>query len=1077
MSAKQQHRQRILLALILIAFGFVSARPERLPVRMFTSADGLGSGFVDMIYRDSRGFMWFCTRDGLSRFDGSKFVNYQIGEAGTSPGIETIYETRNGDYWISTTGGTYRFNPTENLVEGKTATSVNAEFVTGARGGFLEDSRGDLWLTSGSLMRLSDHEGKREFVVVDWGIPQKPDTTFNTFRILETSDGCLWLFTSWGIARRLPDGRMVVYTFDQPVYGGNGSVAMQDDRSGRIWIAFLDEIFVVKPEPVETLNQAEPIRIVPLKPTSTVELKAGDDVPMPKIGGETILLKMATKETSSVRRLFQTSDGVMWITAGDHLFQVSNNRLVASTSEQGLPETMSRMEEDAAGNLWIGGNSVLSRLDRHGMVTFDKLDGAASSRFSAISEGPERALYFANADDRISRLTGNRLETVRPNLPEGISHIWTSRFVFVDSTGDFWFLSTGNLYRFSGIREFSDLEGRKPTRTYNSKDGLKSDGMFQIWEDSAGDIWVSTRGFNNLGHGVARLKKGADRFVSFTETEGLPPRRSPSAFAEDKFGNIWMTFYEGGLARFDGERFEFFRPGEKIPEALLSDLLVDQKGRLWVGSTVSGVIRIDDPSAKEPVFNVMTTRQGLSSNNIRTITEDNFGKIYLGTASGVDCLSPDTLQIKHYSVNDGLAADFVVDSHRDRDGNVWFATYSGVSKLVPQPNDERTASAAFVGSLRIAGVEQPISSLGSQIIERGDLSHIENNLQIDFFGVDFRAGEILRYQYKLEGADADWSEPSEQRSVTFANLSPGSYRFIVRVVNSDGVASENPAVVSFRILPPIWARWWFVTLILIAVALVLIGIYRYRLARLRELNSALGEARNAELKLLRSREERLAELEQVRSRIATDLHDDIGASLTQIAILSEVAQAQSKNGDSEPLRLITSVSNELVGTMSDIVWSINPTKDHFSDLTQRMRRFASDLLTARNIVLQFHASHSDDSLIVNSNIRREVFLIFKEAINNIVRHSGARRVDVTVGVEGDELRVTINDDGCGSSRNGEQVAAVDEGGNGIPSMRKRAREMNGKFELAFSAEGTRIDFTIPIEPATRTGGESVSAEV
>ncbi|MBK8812894.1 MAG: hypothetical protein IPN69_19490 [Acidobacteria bacterium] len=1065
-----------LVLVLVLAMAALSVFAERLPVKTYTSVDGLGSGFVDSIFRDSRGFMWFCTRDGLSRFDGSRFVNYQIEEKGTSPGVESIFEARNGDYWVSTTSGTYRFNPNENSLAGKSSSNLNAEYVSGSRGSFIEDRNGTLWMASGTLMRLEVEDGKRTFKTVDWKIPQKPNTTFSTFRVLEADDGSLWLFTSWGIARKLPDGRMVVYTFDQQVYGGNGSVEMIIDKGGRIWISLMNDTFVIKPEPIELINEADPISIRQLRPTSVFKLKANDPVQMPKISGEIFSLRIDAPEISFVRRLFQSSDGDVWISVGDRLFQISSNVMIAHSADEGLPENMARMGEDAAGNLWIGGNSVLARLDRHGMITFDKADGAQSSRFAAISEGSDGSVYFANSDTYFARFDGTRIEIARPQIPKEISHIWTSRFAFVDSGGDFWMLSTGSLFRFSGVKNFADLNGRRPDRIYDKSSGLKSDGIFQIFEDSSGDIWVSTRGINNLDHGLARMKKGTDTFQTFTEADGFPPRRSPSAFAEDRFGNIWLTYYEGGLSRFDGERFEFFAPGEKLPEALLSDLLIDQKGRLWIGSTISGLIRVDDTSAREPVFASITTRDGLSSNNIRTITEDRFGRIYVGTASGVDRVSPETGHVKHFSVDDGLAADFVVDSHLDRDGNVWFATGSGVSRLAPKLDDTRVPPGVFIGSLRVAGVEQPVSNLGTPEIERGELVHTENNLQIEFFGLDFRAGETLRYQYKLEGADTDWSPPTEQRSVTFANLSPSSYRFLVRAISSEGVQSEKPAVVSFRILPPIWARWWFIALVVLGIALLVTAFYGYRLARLREVNAALEDARLAEENLRKSRDERLAELEQVRSRIATDLHDDIGASLTQIAILSEVAQAQSKNGDSEPLKMITNVSNELVGTMSDIVWSINPTKDHFSDLTQRMRRLASDVLAAKGIGLNFNSSHSDDAFTVNSNIRREVFLIFKETINNIVKHSAAERVQVDVGIVDESLRVIIRDDGCGFRINdGDDSSGPDiDGGNGIPSMRKRALEMRGRIDIESSpGAGTSVTFSIPVESTAQTGGETV----
>ncbi|HRH44252.1 MAG TPA: ATP-binding protein, partial [Pyrinomonadaceae bacterium] len=208
--------------------------------------------------------------------------------------------------------------------------------------------------------------------------------------------------------------------------------------------------------------------------------------------------------------------------------------------------------------------------------------------------------------------------------------------------------------------------------------------------------------------------------------------------------------------------------------------------------------------------------------------------------------------------------------------------------------------------------------------------------------------------------------------------------------------------------------------------------------------------------------------ERVRSRIATDLHDDIGASLTQIAILSEVAQAQSKgNGATESLTKITNVSNELVGTMSDIVWSINPTKDHLSDLTQRMRRFASDSLSAKGIIFHFNSTEVDQEIVVKSNLRREVFLIFKESINNIVKHSQAKHVEIILQISDEDLILKIVDDGKGFESEKvyeNSLSSISMGKNGILSIKKRAEEMNGELEV-FSAigKGTTIELKLPME--------------
>ncbi|HYH85345.1 MAG TPA: ATP-binding protein, partial [Pyrinomonadaceae bacterium] len=316
----------------------------------------------------------------------------------------------------------------------------------------------------------------------------------------------------------------------------------------------------------------------------------------------------------------------------------------------------------------------------------------------------------------------------------------------------------------------------------------------------------------------------------------------------------------------------------------------------------------------------------------------------------------------------------------------------------------------------------------------------------DFFGLSFRAGEDLRYQYMIEGLGRDWSAPSEQRSVT-ASLSPGKYRFLVRAVSSDGTVSARPASVSLNVLPPFWRRWWFLTLAALAVGLTIYTVDRYRIRR-------------------------VVELERVRTRIATDLHDDIGASLSQIAILSEVVSARvGSDGDSpvsEPLATIAGTSREMVDSMSDIVWAINPKRDRLSDLAQRMRLFASDILSARDIRIRFSAPEAAKDVTVGADLRREIYLIFKETVNNLAKHSGATAAEVDFRLAGSRLVVVVSDDGKGFDVNGASENGdgerVSMGGHGLGSMRQRAEKLGGTYEVASEVgRGTKVTLKVPIK--------------
>jgi two-component sensor histidine kinase len=340
----------------------------------------------------------------------------------------------------------------------------------------------------------------------------------------------------------------------------------------------------------------------------------------------------------------------------------------------------------------------------------------------------------------------------------------------------------------------------------------------------------------------------------------------------------------------------------------------------------------------------------------------------------------------------------------------------------------------LISGLRIAGNSQPISALGETEVSGLVLNPAQNQLSIDFVGLGFAAGEGLKYQYKLAGANEEWSTPTDQRTINYASLSPGRYRFMVRAVTSDGGISPTPATITFTILPPLWQRWWFVTLVVLTVGLGAATIYRYRVRR-------------------------LIELERVRTRIAADLHDDIGSGLSRIAILSEVArhQVNVEAPIGEPLTVIATASRDLVDSMSDIVWAINPKKDHLSDLVQRMRRFASDVFTARQIEFSFNAPGEEQALKIGADLRRQVFLIFKEAVNNIARHSRCTEAEIEMRIENRWLTLKVVDNGPGFD-----PAQLSEG-QGLTSMRARAKELDGELQITSNdGRGTTILLNVPL---------------
>ncbi len=1041
---------RIVFLTVLLFSVSQSLQAERLSVKVYTSTDGLGSSFISYLLRDSRGFMWFCTRDGLSRFDGARFLTYRIGDHNSPPGIERISETRDGSYWITTTGGLYRFRhdtlsqPDET---NRNQPTLNAEFIKSDRGIVFEDRQGNLWYGGASLYQMQESDGKVEFLPSKLNLPLSPDRTFRVSAIHEANDGSLWLDTSQGLVRYLPDGRSIYYRSESSLRQNDHALLL--DKEQRVWYVRNQDLFVLQPESLAALSHLESVTLRSLKASYQLPAETEKEIRLPEREGEVLSFTPADfLSRYRVHRLAKTSDDHIWITTVRELLEFDGQIFRRYTTEQGLPSAMTMVGEDAAGNLWIGGQSALVRLDRKGLTSFGEDDGFHSSAMHAIIEAKDGTLYFADGDYYLTQFDGKRFTSRQPRLLPNPQIVWMSRYAFLDSHNEWWILTAEKLYRFANDNRL------QPIAIYSTAEGLKSNGAYQIYEDKKGDIWVSFQPPDPEFRGLARFDRNQNRFQIFTEADGLPRRKSVSAFVEDRNGNMWVGFYEGGIARYSDHRFTQFPSLEGIPRGFLSDLHIDRNGRLWLSTAGGGVRRIDDPGSDNPQFTSLTTADGLSSNNVRTISEDRFGNIYLGMVRGVDRISPESGQIRHYSVSDGLAGDFVLDSHCDQQGNLWFATSSGLSRLIPTADDKPHPSAIWFGGLRIAGIQQPLPELGVNEISTLELSDAQNNIQIDYFALNFHSGETVRYQYMLEGADTNWSPPTEQRSLTLANIAPGSYRFLVRAINPDGTTSSQVASFRFTILSPVWLRGWFIALSISIIGILLYGLYHYRTSRLREVNAALADAKRAEEALGLSRQERLVELERVRARIATDLHDDIGSSLTQIAILSEVAHQQTHhNGENgaAPISRIINISNELVDTMSDIVWAINPKKDHLSDLLQRMRRFASDVFTARQIDFQFRTPPQEHDIEMGASIRREVFLIFKESIHNIIKHSACTHADITFEIKEGWLILLVRDNGRGFEgaefdSNGV-VSPPGRGGNGILSMRKRAKEMGGEFEI------------------------------
>jgi len=1210
----------------------VLALAERLPVKTYTTADGLARDNVTRIVRDSKGFLWFCTTEGLSRFDGYKFTNYGIDQGLPSRYVNDLIETRRGQYWVATNDGLCRFNLEATAQPGA---GSQPRFIIDYQGEstrgreittVLEDHAGVIWCGGmPGLFRLDQVQGKWVCSRDGPGHPA-PGTGFIVRWLLEDRHRVLWISASDGLYRRRPDGIVDHFTAAE----GLPQYVLRDlleDRAGRIWVATSQGVYQLVPEPA-------PNHTIVARVYTTADGLA----------------------SNNIFSLFQAMDGRLWVgTRGGLNVSLPGGgegglRFRSYTKDNGVivGGDGGRMAEDSDGNLWVGSElGGAMKITLNGFTTYDEADGLGHPRINALLLTQAGEFCVVSGLDTqtgmfINGFNGQRFEAVELTLPRGVTY-WGwgwYQMMFQSRTGEWWMQMGKGVVRYPRLERLAQLTRARPWAIYSKREGVADEEPFRIFEDSRGDVWISTSSANS--DVMTRWERRTGTFHRFTTQDGVPAHSGPAAFGEDAAGQIWIGFYYGGLARYAAGRLRLFTAADGLPPGLVRAIYLDRARRLWVGTGEGGAVRIDDTTAERPRFVVYNATNGLASNQATCFTEDEWGRIYIGTGRGLDRLDPATGRIKHYTMADGLARNFIQVALRDREGALWFGTFQGLSRLVPQLEGPSLPPPVMISELRVDGESRPLSALGETTISGLRLRADQNHLQIRFFGLGFGPGEVLRYQYQLEGANSDWSMAGEQREVNYANLAPGAYRFLVRAMNTDGVFSQTPATVEFKILPPVWQRWWFLTLIAALIASAVIGFDRYRVARLKELDAALtrshklteqlttkqtelhqanqvleleaavtrvlaesatpGEAaprilqaicestgwglgviwdvdphagrlrcvnvwhprgtsalafealtrqhifppgeglpgrvlasrephwitdltqepnsprleaavkeglrsafgfpillgsevigvieffsrerrapdaeqigmmsligahtgqlierKRAEDALRRSREERLMELERVRRRIATDLHDDIGSSLTQISILSEVLRRGVGREDApevKPLTLIATASRELVDTMSDIVWAINPQKDHLSDLTRRMLSFASDLFIARQIAFDFRAPGEDRDIRLGASLRREVFLIFKESVNNLVRHSGCTEADIEFQIGVDALTLVTRDNGAGFDLDRHRD------GHGLQSMRERAQALGGTFAVSSQpGQGTTVTLTVPL---------------
>jgi signal transduction histidine kinase len=981
----------------VLLFWSRAAAAERLPIEVFGSDQGLAQS-VNCVMEGSRGLLWFGTNDGLFSFDGKRFEKWG-GQLGLSRSVNDILEWQGKELWLATAQGVIRLDHHQTvapeqarfevLLPGESSQSRNVRTLH-------RDRSGRLWIgTADGLFVMSEDQESSELLRVSLGSFLAADDFELIVDVESAAGGGLWIGTERVLLRLLPSGGLLRYSFSPPA--GSESVRwLQLDSLGRLW--FSADLALgrmnLEPELPEQVSSGQTIVLDPsmVRFYTTTDGLADDRV-------------IGMVEKTSGELYFGTMRG---------LCRFERDHFVCFDRSSGLSDDeVTPVLEDTYANLWlVSRNGGAMRLPTTRMTSFSLADGLASDRIRSLIPGGGKTPFVIGGyinEIFVHRFDGQRFFAVRPRIPVGVELGWGwNQIAFIDRHGAWW-IAAKDVLRYPEGLSFMQLAETEPTR-------IEIGGVFRIFEDSHGDVWIST--FEG-GLELRRWQRETGNVHAFPIHRWYN-KGAPTAFVEDPSGSLWIGLYEGGLLRYRGQQFELLAPGEVVPPGFVYELMLDSKNRLWVATSRGGVARLDTLESEQPTFEVYDVSDGLASNKAFSLAEDHYGRLYIGSDRGVNRLDPETGRISHISTADGLAHATVSSTECDSEGVIWFGTPQGVSRLEPSVDHELPPPRIWISRLWIAGVDYAVPDQSQQRSRRIKLAHHQSSIDVEATAPYFAPGEQVRYQHRLNGAGSEWSSLTTDRSLHLVGLAPGSYQLEVRAVTLQGAISD-PAVLSFAIRPPFWRSWWFLSIVAVTVGAMAVSWHQLRL-------------------------QRSLAVERLRTRIAADLHDDLGASLSQISILSEVAR---RDPDSERgrsiLETIGTTARRLVDNTRDIVWSINPDHDDLASLVVRVREFASNMFDGTDVSWTLETDVSATRL--DPDQRRHMLLIVKEAITNITRHANASSARISIQTSKHRLLIEVSDDGCGFLPPAAQEARKSSSGNGLRNMCFRALGINGELSV------------------------------
>jgi signal transduction histidine kinase/ligand-binding sensor domain-containing protein len=946
---------RKLLFLILLLESTTLLNGQLLPVKQYSTGNGLNSNVVTDVLQDERGILWISTNNGLNWYDGTRFYHPELkGKAG-QVNINRMRKDSKGTIWIATYyNGLFRYK--------------NNSFEN-----FLPDSS-NLVSNSNNIFDIVQLTDEEYAVSTDKSI-----FLFNgkSFRSLDSPNSSL-KFQISSIASTKENGILIAASEHNGLYYYKDPIKKTQPYS------ILIQNYVVK----QIMVDGEKIYL-----STNKGLLFFSDLNM-LISGKPTKVFDAGKQTGDI--IYKDNEGNIWF-SNFYACKIVGENVVTYKEENGFPPTVvNTIKEDNEGyyRYYDLGNEHIG--------TF--VDVAARDKEGNLWLGTFGGLII-NKDKvwkNINKVNGKDLGFVL--------------FIEKDDHDRVWVGCSAGLYEI--------VKGKLIPH---------SDKHFSaVFTEPKGSLWLATDSGDVINY-------SDKHFLAQSLSKRIPDRVTSIYKSQN---DLWLGFWTEGLMHYTWENTQWnlkeeFNSKTGYNNFRIRCLAADGKGNLLVGTRTQGIYILPLNNVNRKHAEQISTTNGLSSNWVKNIFIDERGSIVAATSTAVDIIDPSnfekpTIQTNYFSDRRSTLEPFGVGKDKN---TYWIGTYNGVVEFNPQLRFfGQHKPKIYITQVTIDGKPDssilPYTSSNKKI----KLPYWQNNVSFDYAGISFEDEDAVRYQYMLEGLEKDWNSITNRRYTNYSNLSPGVYTFKVKAQNGNGQWSDAIASYQFQIATPFWKQAWFIALSALLILGLIYSWYRYRL-------------------------QQALKLERLRTRISTDLHDDIGSTLSSISILSEMALKEEEQRQSQQMmQEIKDNSITLMEKMDDIVWSINPGNDSFENLMLRIQRFAAKLFEAKNIEYDIGIDENIRHIRLPMEHRQHIYLIMKESINNLVKYSGCSRAAIKALYKDQQLLIKISDNGKGFD------TSIRANGNGLVSMRNRANAIKGRLELeSESGLGTVVQLAVKIK--------------